>query len=381
MYVMGDNSIFKLAQDAKDKTNQAIEDEQKGMNTLVSKINSILNNEVEAPEGSLLEMYRQAVKDGCDNSDGSCTRADHLHIGDYVNYQEPTTGSYTVSTEKSGTSAAQTYTLSATKNNVNWRVLGVDSTTGGIKLIAADPIQAGEADGNAPYLNLKGAEAYLYGPTEMDNICRMYKDTTYATAARSVTMDDIDQITGVTTTELKKATNFWTLQGSKQLGETYSVTGYTPENWLKKKAGETIEKAPMTGTVTGYAYPIFKTEEEAGSMQEALGELTAVVLKNTRAYNMLFDSVDYGTGKDYWLASRGVIADSGSATFGPGVVGTGGGLASAVGASNYFFSSGGEDEGGLSVRPVVILRSDVLESNMKKVTDQPSTWPGVNTTP
>jgi len=43
MYVMGDNSIFKLAQEAKDKTDQAIKDEKEYFNDIENTINEYVN--------------------------------------------------------------------------------------------------------------------------------------------------------------------------------------------------------------------------------------------------------------------------------------------------------------------------------------------------
>ncbi len=43
MYTMGDNSIFKKAQEAKDKTNQAIKNEQEYMNSIDNMLNKYLN--------------------------------------------------------------------------------------------------------------------------------------------------------------------------------------------------------------------------------------------------------------------------------------------------------------------------------------------------
>ena len=43
IYVMGDNSIFKLAQDAKDKTEQAKNDERDYFNNIDNTINQYIN--------------------------------------------------------------------------------------------------------------------------------------------------------------------------------------------------------------------------------------------------------------------------------------------------------------------------------------------------
>ena len=76
---------------------------------------------------TLVEMYDKAAADGCTNSDGACKDASHLHIGDYVKYKNPTTGSYTALASKTGFSENQTYKIA--ENQLQWRCLGKDSNT------------------------------------------------------------------------------------------------------------------------------------------------------------------------------------------------------------------------------------------------------------
>ena len=87
---------------------------------------------------------------------------------------------------------------------------------------------------------------------------------------------------------------------------------------------------------------------------------------------MLFDNVEPETGKAYWLASRGVCANSDDsyAYFGPGIVNAGGGMAGAGVGIITFRSNGNEfgNSGYAAVRPVVILNSDVL---IEKIEDPP----------
>lgn len=117
-------------------------------------------------------MFRKAETEGCKNLDGSCTNEEHLHIGNYVDYKNPTSRSYTVTAEKSGWSENQTYDVA--KNQLNWRVLGIDETTGELKLIAGSPMKKDNAKN--PYFDMYGAEAYEYGPSEMDKVGALYKN-------------------------------------------------------------------------------------------------------------------------------------------------------------------------------------------------------------
>ena len=382
--IFSENGLIKRAQDAQNKMNQATQNDLDSINSLNEWIDSTVNGTVVGKEGSLLAMYQKAQKENCDNSDGECNDATHLHIGDYVDYKNPTSGTAEVTSAESGVygndsngnatvNITQTYTLSTTKNNVKWRVLGIDSETGGLKLIAADPIErdanpalltavsAGSED-NLLYLN--GAESYVYGPTAMNKIGAMYLNSTYATKARSATMDDVNEVTGVTTPEEIKKVNMLAGEGIQQYGTSFSFENqYTPKLWLEigKKADATKAitvdgDGEGTKGVTGYAYYVNSTN----------AEITSAKMKNTRAYDLLFKGADT---KPYWLASRGVLAYSELADFGlAGVVIVVDGAVAGVG-SDFFYSSGLEGGRGLAVRPVVILKSDVMATDVAKIAD------------
>ena len=355
--IFSENGLINRAKDAQNRMDEATKNDLDSINELNNWIDGKINGTtgsggtVEGQEGSLLAMYQKAQKESCDNADGKCNDATHLHIGDYVDYKNPTSGTAEVTSAESGVygndsngnatvNITQTYTLSTTKNNVKWRVLGIDSETGGLKLIAADPI---ERDANSALLTavnknsednllyLKGAESYVYGPTAMNKIGAMYLNSTYATKARSATMDDVNEVTGVTTPEEIKKVNILTAQGIRQYGTSFSFKNqYTPKLWLEIGKKEDATKAVTvdgdgegTKGVTGYAYYVNSTN----------AEITSAKMTNTRAYDLLFKGADT---KPYWLASRGVIAFSEGAAFGPAGVGIVGDGAIAVIVSRLF---------------------------------------------
>lgn len=384
--IFSENGLIKRAQDAQNKMNQATQNDLDSINSLNEWIDSTVNGTVVGKEGSLLAMYQKAQKENCDNSDGECNDATHLHIGDYVDYKNPTSGTANVTSAESGVygsdsngyttaNVTQTYTLSTTKNNINWRVFGIDNETGGLKLIAADPIERDENSGlsviagtavNDPYLYLRGAEGYLHGPTVMNKISAMYLNSTYATKARSVTMDDVNEITGVTTAEKIKEVNLYPVLNSKQYGDTYSYPNqYTPELWLQIGKKEDSTKATtVSGTVNGYSYSInSKINESAPS----------VTVTNTRVADMMFKDVEYQTGKAYWLASQGVLANDRCAIYGPNIVSFSDGVTFSGTCSLDSPGSYG-DSLGFAVRPVVILKPDVMATDVVKIEDQSSTW-------
>lgn len=311
---------------------------------------------------TLVAMFRNG--EGCTAE--NCTDPTHLHIGDYVNYTNPTSGSYHVAAGTLGVDEVQTYVVSSTQNQLNWRVLGIEGTGNDayIKLIAGSPMKKSTTDGSsanesAPYLKMFGAKAYTNAITELNNICALCKNDTLATKAESVTMNDIDKLTGVTTDALKQQYNLDQFYGGKNYGELYSFENhYTPESWL------TSTKKTVSGTVNGYYYSINSQD----------GSNPYVTMSNTRIYNMLFDNVEFGKGKALWLASVGVRADSDYAYFGPATVGEDDGVV--VAGTDYVFDSGGgERDDSFAVRPVVSLMSGVTNEQCSKITDKTeTTW-------
>ena len=328
-----------------------------------------------AKKGTLAYMYEKA--EGCTNSDGSCTNAEHLHIGDYVNLANPEEGKIDISATDSGMDnaglegiTAQTFEISKTnnKNQLNWRVLG-ENENGEIELIAGSPMKSNNTLGGKenPYLYLYGAKAYENGETILDNICELYKTkdkTGYISSARSVNQKDIDKVVGLNSIDEIKNVNIDAYYGNKNIGEEYNFPDhYTPSSWLNGKKTTSVK-----GEVNGYYYSVnSKVANDAPS-----------VTVNDRIFKMLFENTDFNSpvagGRRYWLASRSVGSYSRSAYFCLGAARTGGGV-SVAGSNSLFGSFGNEYRNGFAVRPVVSLKSSVTNSQVQKITDKTEdTW-------
>lgn len=314
---------------------------------------------------TLVAMFKKAEEDRCTNADGTCTREDHLHIGDYVNYTNPTSGGWTVPAGELGGEDAQTYL--ASQNQLNWRVLGIEGTGDStyIKLIAGSPMKKSKSDKSGtdesnPYLYMKGAKSYINAVEQLNKICAICKNDSLATKAESVTMNDIDQLTGVTTDALKRQYNLDQFYGGKNYGDSYSFENhYKPQSWL------TSTKTTVSGTVNGYYYSINSQD----------GSNPYVTMSNNRIYNMLFNNVELGKEKAYWLASVGVRARSGFAHFGPAAVSENVGVVYAGTYSLFSSINGFENESSFAVRPVVSLKSGVTKEQCSKTTDKnETTW-------
>ena len=310
-------------------------------------------------EGTLLAMYYKAIEDNCTNADGSCDRADHLHVGDYVDFKNPSTGFAIASANQTGWLRDLYYTISQDRNQLNWRVLGYDKETGGIKLIAGTPLMSSDSSG---YLWMMGAQAYVTGydlPNQISD--ELYGKEEYVVKARSVKIEDINELVGINSDDDIKEYNALPVmnEGMLQYGETYNVYGYTPESYLASE-----EQKDISGTVNGYIY-IVNSEE--------IPEIPAKckIIDNQRIYNMLFNDTKPETGGAYWLSSREVIANLNRARFSLGAVLTSETMA-LVGSYYTAFTSNGSESGSqcFAVRPVVCLESDVLETEVPKIEDK-----------
>ena len=329
-----------------------------------------------AKKGTLAYMYEKA--EGCTNSDGSCTNAEHLHIGDYVNLANPEGGKIDISATDSGMDnaglegiTAQTFEISKTnnKNQLNWRVLG-ENENGEIELIAGSPMKSNNTLGSKenPYLYLYGAKAYENGEKILDNICELYKTkdkTGYISSARSINQKDIDKVVGLNS--IDEINNF---NLATPIGTEYNFPeDFTPSSWLNGKTTTLV-----SGKSEGYYY----------SVNSKMDESAPSVTVNDRIFKMLFENTEYDFenrttdrttgGRRYWLASRSVYSHSGRAIFCLGAAVTNDGVSRAD-SDGMFDSRGNENRGGFAVRPVVSLKSNVTNSQVPKITDKTeTTW-------
>ena len=360
---IGQNGIFTRAQNATAKYEQAGINEQYEMNSVVNFMDNLNQKTVV-----------QAFKDG------------EIKIGEYVNYQNPTTGEYTSLAERNGI-ADQNFTVDET---TQWRVLGLSEDGNNLLLVAADPIKRGEVanpnTGNGYsnsdvedmqtdyYYYLYGAEGAYYatdnaeGEGELDRICSIYKND-LADEVRSMKTEDINNLLDLTVKYDNPNAGVYKKDDTSYsrnfdeigvLGETYTYQEgkQTPGSNLGKEqinAGH-IEK----GTAYYYSY---------GNESSPNSEIGV----DSTMYEMLFKGTENYDNKPYWLASSGVLVHSSIAGFGPGAAGEG---HVDCGLSILFRSDGGKDFDGLGVLPVVSLKSGVNVNQIKVISgSRGENWP------
>ena len=347
--VLGQNGIVTKAKDARDKTEQAKQNDLASMDQVVKDMDDILNDNGTSGGDDTPTETKTLVE---------AFNAGELKIGDYVEYKPTARQTYTSATDENGW-ADQTYTVDTT---TTWRVLGLSDDGSQVLLTSGSPIKK---DMNAsstndwdkdPYLYMKGAYAYVNCEKMLNDICAIY--STDLGTARSMTIEDINKACGVkvenNTVYLASDTSKTNIDHAEVLGQTYTYTAsdYTPESYIDGKKHVTADEEPATGTA--YWYDITSmTSKTIGNGNVTLGSL-------------LFDKTGGGDyAKAYWLASPGVHADSSYACFGPGYVGEDAGT-----GYIYFISDGRWRAYRYAVRPVVSLKSDVTTAQVKKLANQ-----------
>ena len=396
----GENGILTKATDAKEQTEIGDEQEKVKLSAVgaLAKDNggeikrSYLNDELTSYIGTegtdytlsesapFIVTYSDSGRSYIIDENGNVSEyvdiAQYVKVGNYVNYNptisdksgtqveaskltytSPTgtspTGSGTehgngyTSTEEDG---GQTFTATA---DTKWRVLDIGSGT--VTLISENPITT-DTGGN---FTMNGAIGYLYAERELNEICKIYgygygADTSQVTkysyggptdgnltgeitgtGARSITIEDINKQAGITETD------YTTLNSN--YGSTTNPTTNVYYPTITTLNGNSGSPGVKNLKYTYYYYSNTKIE-------------------NTDVQNMLFNG-------NYWLASRCIMTDSSRSCFYVRLVA--GSLTDANGLC--LGSSSSLDEipySGYAVRPIVILKSNVIDTNTNYETEE-----------
>lgn len=222
-----------------------------------------------------------------------------------------------------------------------WKVLGAENG----KLLIMSTVDVGN-------LQLSGKEGYNTGVERLNAAC-----APYGRNARSVTVDDINRVTGYDPTKQNNNTKY----GAGEFYEygnkvTYTASGSSATN--EKKYTSAISKYEHPdGRILGqndvtsiqvestsyYYYPSTLTTSDG----EQTGEIG--ISKTSPAYKLLFRKADDSANCSYWLASSYVYAYSNYSYFGLHIVYSGG----RVGRYDLWNSDSGASSRSNGVRAVV----------------------------
>ena len=313
-----------------------------------------------------------------------------LKVGDYVDY-DPTAGAkesdltYSSPSSMTGADSNQDFDARTYKNaGYGWRVLGVSN--GRVRLISEEFVGAGTySDSNRTYYALSGQQGYINGIDELNKISAIFGHGKGAESATSITVEDINAITGYNPTTAKYGDGELYEYGNKVTytrgeGTALSSSGTNGKTWSGTQITfnyydkETKTFVPLTSgstdiTSTFYHYnPTTLNSNDSVPAQgvDEDGTYNDIYQMLFGKYTITADSGYFrnftGTGAKprYWLASVCANASLSDVDWGlryvdDGVVGN---------YNDLYYSYGSEDYYSGGVRPVVSLESDIsLEWN------------------
>ena len=305
--VFGQDGIIQKAKDAQNRMDQAVENDQKSINEL----NSWIESKVNGTTGGNTSGGDDPV-----NPTGNWTQ----------NKTSVTNGTttYTVGDD-------YTYDCGVSGYTGGWKVLGAERG----KLLIMSTVDVGT-------LQLSGKDGYNTGVSQLNTMCAQY-----GTNARSITVEDINRVTGYDPTnqgdgkvfgagefyEYGNKATYTASESSATNGKNYtgSISYEHPDG---RKIG-TDNVTSITVESTGYYYYPYSLTASSSTTGECKGIAT-----DSSAYKLLFRNADDSANCSYWLASSFVDASSSNSDFGLRDVGSDGnvsyyGLWNSYGSTNY----------------------------------------------
>ena len=425
----GDNSILRKATEAKEKSETAGAKEKIQLSTmsaiadktgqiadatlrseLKKNLSGVSDNDIMGNEkygwqvkigtkaysishtGEVNEAFWEEVKDSNGNVteirrvDGTITG---LKIGDIIGYSAIDG----VNSENRTITSLGTVTGLGEGNNQTieieagtWKLLGVEN--GKLKIISdivGRELESGETSAVASkVLKLQGKIGYQNAEDELNRICSLYGKGKYAVDARSITIEDINKITGYdpehTGVNRNKSTENGEIYKKNTLSQygnrvTYFWKGdYYPKytfntsndnlssthnngfyfwdaaNWKKIDYSTNPDKI-CTLISTSYSY-YPETLTDTNDSTKSIG-----IANSSAERNLLFNDLSFGnsTREYYWLASRSIHCNTDYVRFGMQCVGNG----QAGGYIQLASSHGGDVGFSAGLRPIVYLKSDI----------------------
>ena len=346
--------LFGSAEKAVNGTNAKVEEEQTRVDELMGKLEDV-NAKNSKHNWQYTDSTRAKIRCTCEKckafNDGDSTGRT-LSIGQQIGETESKTASTSITSAKSGDESDQTLTLNV--EETKWVVFGYeDKDKDGLNEVLLLTTEHPTTN----TITFRGAAGCNNAVDEVNRMCKEL----YGTNARGMTIEDVNRALGYTpaggmydlndtynttgnlTTKLKDLGDMWT--AIKNNNDTnYSGKYYDPSH----PEGISDSGAALGEyELNGYAYAIDSTVDAKAGVPQVSSEISAT------AKAMIFGSSKRNYG--YWLASRGVVADSGAVLFGPGNVSYG----YASSCYNLFYSSGSTFDKAFCLRPLVSLTSEI----------------------
>ena len=321
--VFGQDGIIQKAKDAQNKMDEA---QQKDLNS-INELNNWIDSKTNGATGGSTGGNTTGGGDNPSTPSGTWTQ----------NKTTVTDGktTYTVGDD-------YTYDCGVSGYTGGWKVLGAENG----KLLIMSTVDVGT-------LKLSGKDGYNTGVSKLNAMCAKY-----GTNARSITVEDINRVTGYDPTNQGDGKVF----GAGEFYEygnkvTYTASGSSATNG-KNYTGSISYEHPdgrkigtdnvtsITVESTGYYYYPYSLTTSSSTTGECKGIAT-----DSSAYKLLFRNADDSANCSYWLASSYVRALSSYSNFGLRNVHSDGN----VGYFSLWYSGGNSSNPSFGVRAVVSL--------------------------
>ena len=336
--------LFGSAEKAVSGTNDKVAQEQTRVDELMGELEKVeAQNAVH--NWQYTDSTRAKIRCTCARckafNDGDSTGRT-LSIGQQIGETESKTASTSITSAKSGDESDQTLTLNV--EETKWVVFGYeDKDKDGLNEVLLLTTEHPTTN----TITFRGAAGCNNAVDEVNRMCKEL----YGTNARGMTIEDVNRALG-----------YIPAGGMYYLNDTYNTTGNLT---TKLKDLGDLWTSIKNNNDTYYSGKYYDPSHPEGISDSgvALGEylldgywyrtddLSSNIADSAKA--MIFGSSKRNYG--YWLASRGVFADSDCAYFGPGFVDYGD-------ASSYgylFASDGYAGYRGFGLRPLVSLTSEI----------------------
>ena len=348
-------NLFGSAEKAVSGTNDKVAQEQTRVDELMGELERVESQNA-VHNWQYTDSTRAQIRCTCTRckafNDGDSTGRT-LSIGQQIGETESKTASTSITSAKSGYSSNQTLELNG--EETKWVVFGYeDKDNDGVNEVLLLTTEHPTTN----KIFFKGAAGYNNAVEEVNRMCKEL----YGTNARGITIEDVNRALGYTpaggmyylndtynttsnlTTKLKDLGDMWT--AIKNNNDTSNSGKYYDPNHPEgiSDSGAALGEYELNG----YFYAIDSTVDAPTGVPQVSSEISAT------AKAMIFGNSKTNYG--YWLASRGVYADSHYyAHFGPGYVSNG----NADSFSFLFYSYGHTRDFNAGLRPLVSLTSEI----------------------
>ena len=322
--------LFGKAQEAKEKTQKAEENQAKTLNEYEDAMNEYL-------QGATGEKAEKL--------------ADKVKVGDYVSYTPDTASTDAVLQElgiySGNTDSTKNTTSTLTQEKLNWRVLDIQN--GQVRLISEVP--------TASKITLYGANGYNNAVYLLDKTCKtLYNNSKLASNVQNLKIEDIQKYLTYDYTQYESSE----VDTGKYGGtKTYSDENYRyyPNLFLREKTGCVDGTQGIELNLSEQTKPINEVSMQAEMNIKVTQTYWYKVMEEKDFINSIYYYLFVKNGNDnqaYFMSSRCVGAYSDGAYFGIRHMYNG-----YIGASSPYRSHNGNTYGENSFRPVITLNSNV----------------------